>query len=208
MAHAAASLAVEPGTVASLMLSKNHSRPASSSHPCSSRISRVVSTSGRLSPVFRSVLTLRSASRPRPRKRFSSLLALLCTVVVSGLAGLSTQGLCLRLRKISLATPDPDLPEVHSEQVEMDDPVVPPGASAVRMPSGQTGSPREGLLLRVEKALTYSDSYGFRSASGSELHKDVRDVPLGGAPRNVQRGGQLFRCVSCRDVAKDFPLAG
>jgi len=92
----------------------------------------------------------------------------------------------------------------------MDDPVVPPGASAVRTPSSQIGpgSPLQGLLLRLEKALTYSDSYRFRSASGSELHKDVRDVPLGGAFRNVQRGGQLFRRVSCRDVAKDLSLAG
>ena len=87
---------------------------------------------------------------------FFSLLALLCTVVVSGLAGPSTQGLSFRRRKISAAAPDPDLPEMHSEQIEMDDPVVPPGASAMRTPGRQIGrgSSPKGLPLRLEKALT------------------------------------------------------
>ena len=115
----------------------------------------------------------------------------------------------LRVRKISAAATDPDLSEMQSEQIEMDDPVVPPGASAMRRPGRRIrrGSPREGLLLRLEKALTQSASDRFRSAGGSELHKDVGDVPLRGALRNVQRGGQLLRRVSCRDVAKDLPLA-
>ena len=85
-----------------------------------------------------------------------SVLALLPTVVVFGLAGLSAHGLCFRPRNISAATPDPDLPEMESEQIEIDDAVVPPRASAVPTSGRQIRrrSPREGLLLRLEKALT------------------------------------------------------
>src|SRR2546429_320165 len=83
------------------------------------------------------------------RRPLSSLLALARTILVPGLARLSTQQLCFRLCKISAAAPDPDLPEMHSEQIEMDDPIVPPGASAMRTPGGQTGRGflRGGLLL-------------------------------------------------------------
>ena len=110
--------------------------------------------------------------------------------------------------KISAAAPDPDLSEMQSEHIEMDDPVVPPGASGMRLPGRQIGrgSPRRSPL-RLENTLTQSDGDRFCSAGGSELHKDVRDVPLGGALRNVQRGGHLFRRMSCRDVAKDLGLA-
>src|SRR5438552_9733346 len=85
-----------------------------------------------------------------------SLLSLLCTAAVFGPAGLGTHGLCFRLRKILAAAPDPDLPEMHSEQIEMDDPFVPPAVSATRRPGRQIGrrSSRERLLLRLEKALT------------------------------------------------------
>src|SRR5947207_2888104 len=85
--------------------------------------------------------------------RLASPVALLCTVVVSGLSGLSAERLCFRPRKISAAAADPYLAEMKSQQIEMDDPVVPPGASAMRTPGGQLarGSSPKVLLLPLEK---------------------------------------------------------
>jgi hypothetical protein len=127
---------------------------------------------------------------------------------MSGLAGLGTQAVCFCLRKILSAAPDSDLPEMEPQQIEIDDPVVSGGASAMRTAGRQIGrgTPRETLPLRAEKAFTKSDCDRFCSAGGSELQKDVRDVPLGGALRNIQRGGHLFRRVSYRDAAKDLGL--
>src|SRR5438477_13092731 len=74
------------------------------------------------------------AAGARRRTALSSSIALLC--------------------KISAATRDPDLPEMHAEQIEMDDPVVPPGASAMPGLGCHIGwrSRCKGSLLRLEKA--------------------------------------------------------